>query len=312
MRGLGIGVSAAMRASGQSGEGFDFTQGRLPPGASLSRASVATARNAAGRIVEFGIDQPRFEHDAASGELRGLLIEAAATNFVRGSDRIGDTGWTIGSLVVDDHVAGGIDGGQSASRLEDADTGRFGFISQAISATGPAVASLYVRKDAIPSTTRFAMLRLAPDNDLRIDTMTGGFHSPSATGGVIDSGDWWRFWVRASAAPGEIEFYPAVGAGQLQWGYGTGATGSVEIAGIQVEPGIHPTSQIRTGATAQARAADVLTLNWGAQGVRDGVRSLVFELAGNTSVTTEVEIVGGRATMPIPPGGQPIRQIILA
>ncbi len=312
MRSLGIGVSPAMRGSEQRPQGFDFMHGRLPSGASLSRASVATAYDSGGHLAQFGIDQPRFEHDAVTGTLRGLLIEAAATNFVRSSDRIDATAWTIASLAIDRDVAEGIDGAASASRLEDADTGRFGVVSQVMATTDPAVASLYIRKDAVPSTTRFAMLRLAPDNDLRIDTMTGGFHSPSATGGVIDAGDWWRFWVQASVAPGEIELYPAVGAGQLQWGYGTGATGAIEVSGIQVESGSRPTSLIRTDASIRSRAADVLTLNWGAQGVRDGARSITCELAGNASLTTEIEIVGGRATVPIPPDGQPIRRITLA
>ena len=312
MRCLGIGVSSAMRASAQSAGGFDFMHGRLPPGASLSRASVATACDARGHIVQSGTDQPRFEHDAATGELRGLLIEAAATNVVRSSDRIDTAAWTIASLVVDRDVPDGIDGLASASRLEDADPNGFGGIGQAIATTGPAVASIYVRKDSVPASTRFALLRLGSDNDLRIDTMMGAVHSPISIGGVIDEGSWWRFWVRASAVSETIEFYPAVGAGPLQGGYGSGATGSIEIGGIQVESGIRPTSRIPTGPSPQTRAADVLTLNWGAQGVRDGARSITCELAGNASLTTEIEIVGGRAPVPIPPDGQPIRRITLA
>lgn len=81
---------------------FNFMTGTLPPGVTLTRASVGWHFDATGTLVSKAADLPRFEYDGNG--IRGLWNEPAATDVVRNSSGIGavpgtpgtpPTNWTI-------------------------------------------------------------------------------------------------------------------------------------------------------------------------------------------------------------------------
>lgn len=67
------------------------------PAITFTRGSNATFFNAAGTLTTATTNEPRFDHDPATGASRGLLIEEARTNSIRNSQAGGSTDGVIGS-----------------------------------------------------------------------------------------------------------------------------------------------------------------------------------------------------------------------
>ncbi len=61
----------------------------LPVSVTFTRATTGTYTNGSGVITSAAIDEPRFDHDPATGESLGLLIEESRTNLLLNSDIIG-------------------------------------------------------------------------------------------------------------------------------------------------------------------------------------------------------------------------------
>lgn len=68
---------------------FDFSAGTMPPDATLTRASVGWRIDETGTLVSMPVDAPRFDYVGNPPFLRGLWVEAAATDIVRNSSAIG-------------------------------------------------------------------------------------------------------------------------------------------------------------------------------------------------------------------------------
>jgi hypothetical protein len=67
------------------------------PAITFTRASNATFFDADGVLQTASSGTPRFDHDPANGESRGLLIEESRTNSIRNSQAGGSTNGVIGS-----------------------------------------------------------------------------------------------------------------------------------------------------------------------------------------------------------------------
>ena len=67
------------------------------PAITFTRASNATFFDASGVLQTASNNEPRFDHDPATGASRGLLIEEARTNSIRNSQAGGSTNGVIGS-----------------------------------------------------------------------------------------------------------------------------------------------------------------------------------------------------------------------
>jgi hypothetical protein len=66
---------------------LDFANARaLDPRIAFTRASVGTYVGANGLIKTVGVNEPRFDHDPATGESLGLLIEESRINFIASSE----------------------------------------------------------------------------------------------------------------------------------------------------------------------------------------------------------------------------------
>ena len=76
---------------------LDFANARaLDPRITFTRASTATYVGRDGLIKYAGDDEARFDHDPATGESLGLLIEESRTNILKGTSNFTSGYWTIG------------------------------------------------------------------------------------------------------------------------------------------------------------------------------------------------------------------------
>lgn len=176
-------------------------------------------------------------------------------NLLNRSEGFNQSEWTqTGTPVITVNTEPGPDGTQAPGpdKIEDDDAAGFELISQsgaAFHVSDDFTASVYVKKDTTPRTTRFVLLRLqfgsvaTEPNDVKLDTSTGEVNGSLTDGGgsvgVQAVGDWWRVHVTAANQNGSntsvtVQIYPAAGA-SATWVNSTGATGSATFWGAQLE-----------------------------------------------------------------------------
>lgn len=297
MLGFGFGPSLSLRPPPRAG--FDFGGGVLPPGARLTRASTGSRFDAAGVLRIEPADAARFDHDPATGALLGLLIEPERTNEALMSAALDNAVWTrFSGLTVESDAAPAPDGTSAADRFADSSASAFGYLTQNLAPAADRTISVFVAKDGVARTTRFAMFRgISATADLALDTKTGEFNLLGpAQGTVRDCGAFWRAVFRCSACD-QIRCFPAVGA-SATWQYAVNATGAVDAWGFQAEQGSSATSYIPTAAAAATRAADVLTLDWGRLGVADGPLPVRYTFDDGSAQEGEAIVTDGRASVP--------------
>lgn len=301
MGAIGIGPSLALRQRGWV-RGFDFSGGAMPPGAALTRASSGSRWTTQGVLASEAADVARFDHHPVTGARRGLLIEGGQTNMLSRSGALASAPWTVASAVLTEGQASP-DGANAATLMNDAAGAAYGQVWQGLAATSGVVClSAYLRKDAVGKATRFALLRFGGTIDLGVDTATGEVADVrgNATGhGVEDCGAWWRVWIATGTSVNSVTLHPACGAGAMATtSYSSAVTGAAIIWGVQVEARATPSSYVASGASAAARAADMLTLNWGMHGVADGATTIRFTFDDLSSQDVAATIAGGVAVVP--------------
>ena len=173
---------------------------------------------------------PRFDHDPATGESLGLLIEEARTNILPHSEQM--NAWVVGngsSVTADQAVAP--DGTNTADRVQHGGGG-----------------SSWIRQDVLtPGTTYTASVyakAVTPGTNDRFTIDLGSFPT---LGDFVATGEWQRFSFTFTAL--NNRFY-------LNNGDDSFAT-DVYFWGAQVEEGNFATSYIATDSSTVTRAADV-------------------------------------------------------
>ena len=263
---------------------FSF-DGALPPGATLTRASVATCYDAAGALSTVPADTPRFDHDPVTRTPRGLLVEGAATNLLTWSDGAIGQQSTVKQVV---DAAGTLSGFANAIRFATA--GMQGYVLKAYpTSAGKTYAfSAFVRCDdgqpPLPGTSNGAGCDFEVDFD-------GDVNLPQFLPSMPAGDGMWRFACRASVStPSNGLFGPVRQAGN---------SGRLfVVSGFQLELGAVPSSYIPTAGVAAARAADVLTLDWGRRGVADGPLVVRYMFDDGSMQEAAATVVGGEASVP--------------
>ena len=300
MTALGGGPGFRLNRRGKVPPVFDFTGGVLPAGASLSRASSATRCDAAGTLASEAADVARFDYDPVSHALRGLLVEPAATNQVLNSQDWTQSSWAVKTVTrtattVIETV------GTNAHRMQQAAN------SHVLAAGAPVVLSCIAGELAGPAK-RWLGLYFGPNGfaaapsatfDLAAGTVT---QAANGTAGCIAAPGGWLCWItatpNASVSTGGDQFYLSNDAANAIPSYaGDGASG-LAITEMQLETGTLPTSRVRAGASAGSRAADVLTLDWGAKGAADGAIMVRFTFDDGSTQDMAATVSGGLASVP--------------
>ena len=218
----------------------------------LSRASTKLIRGMDGMLQSCAVDVPGFDHDAL-GRARGLLIEGAATNFLRYSTAFDNVLWEKNAGVsIGPSAIAAPDGSVSAMAL-DLPGGADG-IYQSV---GDLVAG---------ETYSFAVWMRAVSGTA--DVTFGGIDGASAHGFMLDE-TWQR--VSISEPASGTTRYPKISTEV------SGLPASVLIWNAQLEAGPVPTSDIISNGIPATRAPDQVMLDpgdWFAQ----GAGTFVFDL----------------------------------
>lgn len=292
-----------------------FFDAALPPGAVLTRASSAARFTGAGVLGEVAADAPRFDHWPASGAARGLLIEPAAANLMSATRTIGATGWNVAAMSVTQGAALAPDGTMAAARLVCAASSIAQGVDQTRSlSAGSHVISMFLKADGI-RYLQFLSGGFSSGAFANFDLVAGVVNAAGAAGIENAGNGWWRCWMAATLAgtTGQMIMWAVDGLAAARASAFTGNGAAALLAwGAQLETGVAPSSFI-AGASAPAnRAADGLTLNFGAQGVADGTRSFRATFDDESSATFAAAVAGGTMTVPLTLARRHLRAIELA
>lgn len=277
---IGYGASLALRQR-RTAAVFDFSTGQMPGGATLTRASPATVRDADGVLVLAGVDVPRFQWEG--GVLRGLLIEPASTNkqAVVSSNMvdtggIGRSGGGAGTTlsVVDAAAAlnaaglGALCGNGRAYRLDNVAGGVSAYATVA-GVTGNGNPHCFA-----------AHVRL-------VSGASGAVRNNSNAGATFTNADFQRVsWTKT--APGASEaMWIAAAAGSV-----------VDFVLTTLEEGGAATSVIPVAGAPATRAADLLQLNWADRGVPDGPVTVRYGFDDGSTQDVATLVANGVATVP--------------
>ena len=195
---------------------------------SFTRASSGTFVGADGLIKTASTNEARFDHDPATGESLGLLIEEARTNILLKSEKL--DAWFRGSnSSVTANQAVAPDGTTTADRVQHGSVGS-SWLRQNVTTPGVTYTISIYAKAVTPGTNDQFTFEL-------------GFTSPIFTA----TGEWQRFTFTNTA------FGTSVYLNNANDSFAT----DVYFWGAQVEEGSFATSYIPTDSSTVTRAADV-------------------------------------------------------
>lgn len=282
---------------------FDFTSGRLPPGATIQRTTIGHCHAADGQLIARPPGAPRFDHDPVTGAVRGLLVEAAATNLLAWPTQLEQFA-AINLCAVTPDAATAPDGSATADRLApDAGDDLYPFVADTGFVKDPAATytlSLYAKADTLRwlvlSGDLFGAGRLAWFDLTDGVIGVGGPNLIAATIAPAGNG-WWRLAVTFTGSASEYcAITPAPAMGTLGGSYAADA--GLYVWGLMLETGDRATSlALGTGAAAP-RAADAVTLEWGATGLADGIATIRYTFDDDSTQDVVTTIAAGRAMVP--------------
>ena len=228
----------------------------------FARASTGTYVGADGLIKYAGADEARFDHDPATGESLGLLIEESRTNIYKNSDfSAGTTNWFVGSFDNNNYIYG-----TENTVLPTGQTGLAWYVEQ----TGNTTFAHWHQSNNVTyptnSTIVFSIWGKG-SGSIRLITQSGYSFVSSNSGDVGGtpnsstfplSNQWQRFWVvyNTTSSVGYPFFASETQTAGVRCYYWGG----------QVEQGSSITSLIKTpsnsGATRSADTAQIIGTNF--------------------------------------------------
>ena len=234
---------------------------RLDPRITFTRASTATFVGDNGLIQSAAVNVARFDHNPATGESLGLLVEEARTNLLLRSEEFGTT-WGTSPATISSNVVTAPDGTTTADKLVTSNTtDQQRTFQSATVAAGTVTFSVYAK------AAGFSYMRLESGSSLEIanfDLTQGvlGTVSGAATITKLSNG-WYRCSMPITTSAGANDFRIYV-IGSATDGRGSTLAGNgvdgIYIWGAQLEAGDFPTSYIPTVASTVTRAADVASI----------------------------------------------------
>lgn len=212
----------------------------VSPLVSFSRGSTGTYFDSDGLLKTAGVNQPRFDYDPITKELKGLLIEESRTNLqTYSSDFSLNRSWsgTLNTIIT------------APDGTLTADLCTSSWIDNYPNGYGSGTGTIRTYSVFVKPNTATSITISAPVNTTnavfnfssKVLTGSGGFQELS--------NGWFRVWVTYNVNnPSEYNGISPTG-------------GSVYLWGAQLEAGSTPTSYIPTTSTAVTRSADQLSIN---------------------------------------------------
>ena len=253
---------------------LDFAKTKaLDPRVTFSRASTGTFVGSNGLIQTAASGAARFDHNPATGESLGLLVEEARTNSIRNSTDLSPSSFYFGAsgqpYTFSTNQTASPDGTTTAGSILF--TGiKCGF---AITSTGVTATTITVNlfaKYITGSVNTHVRIQLSPegggDNYGLFNLTTGAF----STSGSVSSVTMTPFpngWYRCSVTATHSTTWPQNSGDIRIWFHGATATETpinntdqTYVWGVQLEAGAFPTSYIPTVGSTVTRAADVASM----------------------------------------------------
>ena len=299
---------------GRAGDGstlsLDFTTmgGVLDPRLTFTRAStVATYINSSGYVATATTNEPRFDYSPTTvGSPNGLLIEAAATNYLKSSDEL-LVAQGYGEQDILSRTTGTSPSNGTAVGFYPTTVSGYHRVSSPYltGLSGAFTASVWYKR--LNSSLRAginanAMLNVGAVFDLNgagsVVTLGGSAANKAATITAYPN-DWYRVTVTGTrAADGGVYFFMA-GSSQTDFDGGTPFVGvagqGMLMWGAQLELGSGASSLIPTGASQVTRAVDTAIIaagtNFSSWYTGGTTGTFVSNWYGNASSTTARSVI---------------------
>jgi hypothetical protein len=224
---------------------------------SFTRGSAATCVGSNGLLQSVASNTARFDHDPATGESLGLLIEEARTNLLLQSENLGTT-WTLSAATISLNTAIAPDGQTTADTLIP-NNGSIGVARQDILLADSTAYtfSVFLKTAGLNSLNlQFYNKANTFHGSKNLDLSTGVLSGSETIGvsSVIPYGNGWYRLILTNLGSGTGASTPNVRIVGFTTGNGTSG---FYLWGAQLEAGAFPTSYIPTTASTVTRAADV-------------------------------------------------------
>ena len=258
---------------------------RLDPRISFTRASTGTYVDADGLIKTAAVNAGRFDHDPATGESKGLLIEESRTNLFTYSEDFSDSDWAkFGSATVTASSVTTPDGETNGYLLESSGTDRIED-TPSTAITGTATLSIFAKYNNV-SYISMTILDSSLNGQrqwFKIDDGTLGSSTAVGTGknlsdaSIADMGNgFYRLSMSIDGFSGQTArclIYLA----RTDSSFDASSGDATIIYGAQLEQGAFPTSYIPTSGSTVTRSADVATIATSDFGYREDEGTLYSE-----------------------------------
>jgi hypothetical protein len=252
---------------------LDFANARaLDPRITFTRASTATYVGRDGLIKTAGEDEARFDHDPATGESLGLLIEESRTNLVTHSEDLSNAAWSKNNSSIQSNSIVSPSGDTTADKIyDDTTSGTQHYTTQSFSKEATTyTGSVYVKaaeytKLAVGFTgvanwqgipqAQFDLVSeeaalLGADTTATINSVGNGWYRVSITSTSLNT------TASALTLSHVSDSGTNTGGGNIFLGHDGDGVSGLYIWGAQIEAGSFPTSYIPTSGSTATRALE--------------------------------------------------------
>ena len=254
-------------------------KGPTPAFTRVQATSTGSTYIGADKLINYAAaNEPRFDHDPATGVCKGLLIEESRTNVGLQSENFGSATWVKAQASASVDTATSPSGSVTADTLiEDSTPSSLHFISQQTSKSASSITyafSVYYKNSSGTRNLVLALTNGTSAGKAAIFTTSGsvaasninigsgaGFAMTSAD--VVNAGNgWYRAHVVISSDASirlDAVIYLTNSSSSVSVYNGDGVSG-LYLWGAQLEAGAFPTSYIPTTIGTAARSADVCSI----------------------------------------------------
>jgi hypothetical protein len=237
---------------------LDFANSKmLDPRITFSRANTATYFDSDGLLKIAAVDQPRFEHNPATGESLGLLIEEPRTNLLTYTEDFSAAVWGKGNTYISINATTAPDGTFTADKfyVDATNTGHYLTYNLGTLSAGTYTVSLYVKSAG--STKGYFQIYSANGNaSIEFDLTSGIYNAAAgvnATKQDVGNG-WYRFFITGTFPAEGAAMYIVARDSSGNFSYTGDGYSGFYIWGAQIEKAAFVTSYIPSIQSFTSRA----------------------------------------------------------
>ena len=203
----------------------------------------------------------RFDHDPATGESLGLLIEEARTNKITYSEDLSNAAWSVSNATISSNVSTAPDGSTTADKLVEGTSAAEKLVHQRPgSTTGSGTISIFAKADGRSSLIIRHTGYYNNQTDFEFNLSNG---TVTQDGGLSDTkitpySNGWYLCQTGKYRLGSHAFDVYFGISDTSAGDGSSG---ILLWGAQFEEGAFPTSYIPTSGSTVTRAADIAVIS---------------------------------------------------